>query len=499
MPTYRLSARRACRIFGISRRLVWYRSVRPDDASRRRRLHEPAEVRLAFGAKRLHTVLCGGTGSRSITRRRIACIGSLPARCGCERPGDPDPPMARRSNPDSTDADPRLSCAVPLGSVNPVGSKYCLVETRGLMERGGTCMWRTMIGLFGILNIAACAEDLGVDPALVPAEAQSKAAAGGIKTVGRVVRLDGPPGTIESGAIAVNDAGYVVGWSRDVQYGCAHIILWDPRGKPTDLGRCGIANDMNNRGEVVGTIESEPTPPYGYAFLWSPVGGFLNLSSLGASSAVGISDLSWVVGTMSVTGGIGSSGYVYSPGNGMQSLTLLAGMQINGAYSVNSGGDVVVSGAAPFDSYVWSATAGLRIIPPLAAGSASSSSGWKINEQGWVAGAGRSANGTSHGFLWIPGSPPIDIGVLWNDPVNEYSIAWGLSENGVVVGSSITSINPGQSYAITWTAKRGLRALPHIGNPQCVAMDVNGRGRIAAGWCRLPNSDIPQAVKWVLP
>jgi hypothetical protein len=38
VATYRLSARRACRIFGISRRLVWYRSVQPDDTTIRRRL-----------------------------------------------------------------------------------------------------------------------------------------------------------------------------------------------------------------------------------------------------------------------------------------------------------------------------------------------------------------------------------------------------------------------------------------------------------------------------
>lgn len=55
--TYRLSARRACRVFGTSRRLIWYRSVRPVDAHIRRRLHELAAVRLTFGYKRLHVFL----------------------------------------------------------------------------------------------------------------------------------------------------------------------------------------------------------------------------------------------------------------------------------------------------------------------------------------------------------------------------------------------------------------------------------------------------------
>lgn len=48
-----VSERRACRVLHVSRRLVWYRSVRPDDAPIRRRLHELARtrgVRLAAAA-----------------------------------------------------------------------------------------------------------------------------------------------------------------------------------------------------------------------------------------------------------------------------------------------------------------------------------------------------------------------------------------------------------------------------------------------------------------
>jgi putative transposase len=54
---YRLSQRRACRALGTSRRLVWYRSVRPNDGAIRRRLHELATTRLTFGCKRLHVLL----------------------------------------------------------------------------------------------------------------------------------------------------------------------------------------------------------------------------------------------------------------------------------------------------------------------------------------------------------------------------------------------------------------------------------------------------------
>ena len=54
---FQVSQRRACRVFRVSRRLVWYRSVRPDDASLRRRLHELATARIAYGSRRLHVLL----------------------------------------------------------------------------------------------------------------------------------------------------------------------------------------------------------------------------------------------------------------------------------------------------------------------------------------------------------------------------------------------------------------------------------------------------------
>ena len=54
---FRVSERRACRVLRVSRRLVWYRSRRPDDAALRRRLHELATTRVAYGSRRLHILL----------------------------------------------------------------------------------------------------------------------------------------------------------------------------------------------------------------------------------------------------------------------------------------------------------------------------------------------------------------------------------------------------------------------------------------------------------
>ena len=52
-----VSERRACRVFRVSRRLVWYRSVRPDDAPLRRRVRDLATTRVAYGSRRLHLLL----------------------------------------------------------------------------------------------------------------------------------------------------------------------------------------------------------------------------------------------------------------------------------------------------------------------------------------------------------------------------------------------------------------------------------------------------------
>lgn len=49
--------RRACRALLVHRSVIASRSVKPDDAAVRRRLHELAKDRSAFGVKRLHVLI----------------------------------------------------------------------------------------------------------------------------------------------------------------------------------------------------------------------------------------------------------------------------------------------------------------------------------------------------------------------------------------------------------------------------------------------------------
>ena len=57
--TEHLSERRACNLVGVSRRVIRYRSSRPDDGPLRQRLRELAAERRRFGHRRLGYLLAG--------------------------------------------------------------------------------------------------------------------------------------------------------------------------------------------------------------------------------------------------------------------------------------------------------------------------------------------------------------------------------------------------------------------------------------------------------
>ena len=55
---WKVSIRRACEVVGAVRSTYHYRSVRPDQASLRKRIREIAEARVRFGYRRIHVLLC---------------------------------------------------------------------------------------------------------------------------------------------------------------------------------------------------------------------------------------------------------------------------------------------------------------------------------------------------------------------------------------------------------------------------------------------------------
>ena len=55
--TYEMSERRACQVIMADRKMVRYRSRRPDDAALRSRLRDLAGEQRRFGYRRLHVLL----------------------------------------------------------------------------------------------------------------------------------------------------------------------------------------------------------------------------------------------------------------------------------------------------------------------------------------------------------------------------------------------------------------------------------------------------------
>jgi hypothetical protein len=95
-----------------------------------------------------------------------------------------------------------------------------------------------------------------------------------------------PLGSGLSEARAINEAGAVAGTSQVA--GQSHVTLWQKNGNAIDLGR-GSANNLNDRGLVVGTVDRR-------AAMWDGT----QRTFLGGidSVAFGVNNRNWVVGTV---------------------------------------------------------------------------------------------------------------------------------------------------------------------------------------------------------
>jgi len=139
---------------------------------------------------------------------------------------------------------------------------------------------------------------------------------------------------IESAASAINDRGEVVGVSEAIGPGgdLTDTAFLYSNGEMTDLGAAfgfaiSQANDINDRGEIVGTDGLTR------AFLYGN-GAMTILPTPGVSFANGINDLGQVVGTMQTASG--QDAFLYSDGVLTDLGTL--GLHLAGASDINDPG-----------------------------------------------------------------------------------------------------------------------------------------------------------------
>ena len=209
-------------------------------------------------------------------------------------------------------------------------------------------------------------------------------------------------------ANALNEAGYVVGYSRlATTSSTSHAVLWQ-NGAIIDLTpdltstETSWATGVNESGQIVGNIG------YSVAFLWQK-GARTSLGHLGggASSASDISDSGAVVGS-SYTNDVTPLGLMQHPfmwQNGvMTDLGLLDGDEDGGAAAINSAGQIVGSSGRTdpetYESFYRAFLYSNGVMTALPVPSWEAHAG-DINDSGTVVGTMRAGGGLSKHHAWI--------------------------------------------------------------------------------------------------
>jgi probable HAF family extracellular repeat protein len=240
-------------------------------------------------------------------------------------------------------------------------------------------------------------------------------------------------------ANGINDIGQVVGSSRKylspVDH-ADHAFLWED-GDMIDLtpdeisSYASIANSINNKGQVVGVYPSTSGPiPDGHtrgyhAFFWDETTGIEDLGTLGgvASYGLDINNHGQVVGTI-LSAQTTSHAFRWDNISGMQVLEGLGNAST--AEAINNVGQVVgwyTDAGNLYFPYIWDETTGMR---PIAA---VQGRGFDINDSGQV--VGMTTDNPIRAFTWNM----IDGMQYLETPDLTQSIAFAINEVGQIVGS----------------------------------------------------------------
>lgn len=305
----------------------------------------------------------------------------------------------------------------------------------------------------------------------------------------------GTLGGAGSGALAINDAGVIVGWSLVSGNDPAqHAAVWD-HGVVTDLGtlvgRNTQATAISRKGAVVGwtTLESGFT----HAVRWTDH-GIEDLGTLGgpASQAFGVNDFGVIVGWSTTSSG-DRHAFVWRDGV-MTDIGTLGGTTST-AFAINRHGVVVgeaTTASGEGHAFKWSNGA----FEDLGTHGAVFSTAYAINSKGDIAGTLGPTPDAVGGDREFFTSFRLSHGVLtlidhFHHPT---SYALGISAKGVVIGIEQDSRSE-TATADSWVWENGTTALlPEFTDGNSSPQGINRDGDIV-GSSQLPDES-GHAVVW---
>jgi probable HAF family extracellular repeat protein len=303
-------------------------------------------------------------------------------------------------------------------------------------------------------------------------------------------------GDNESSGFWINNYGDVAGCS-DTQtsegYPCTglvagqHAFYWSKATGMKDLGTLSGATvsgaiGLNDAGAVVGysNVKGQPATNF-VAVKWSPAGAITNLGTLpggSSSSAFQINSASEIAGDSFLSNGIVDA--TSWTNNQIKNLGRLPNAIFTAGLAINDNGHIVGESVftygPPFKShaFLWNGSA-MKDIGTLPGGVTSMANA--INNTGIIVGQSDSSasGGHWHAVLWNTSNVIKDLGVLKG---GTYSVAFGVNESSVVVGYGNISTNA--AHAMIWTSSKGMQDLNSLipANSGWVLINANGINRV---------------------